>query len=314
MIDKPLVSVIIPVFNRANLIGRSIKSVLDQTYSNLELIVVDDNSSDDTSEVIHGIKDSRLKYIRNEVNLGPSKSRNKGIEFASGELVAFQDSDDEWLPEKLEKQVELLKKCSDKTGAVYCGMEFYDYKTGLKIGDDIRYFDFRNNFLHGKNLYTPANVTVVIKKSVLDDVGYFDEQLFAAEDTELAIRVSKKYDYAFVNEALVKVTRNHSQLTESVSNYSSAKEMIFRKHRDYLSKRMLFGLCKEVANYYILKNDFNKAKEFINYSLQYKFDLSTLVQFVSINIVPWLLKFAYKKKYKGLFPHPSKEGQLIKFN
>lgn len=314
MSDNPLVSVIIPVYNRANMISKSIKSVLGQTYGNLELLVIDDNSTDGTSDLIHTIKDTRLKYFRNELNLGPSKSRNKGIHLSKGELIAFQDSDDEWYPDKLEKQVNLLRKSSDKTAAVYCGMEFYDYTSGLKIGDDIRKFDFGHNFRNGKNLYTPANVTVLIKKSVLDEVGYFDERLFAAEDTELAIRVSKKYEYAFVDEALVKVTRNHNQLTESVKNYSEAKELIFYKHKNFLSKKMLFGLCKEVANYYILKNDYKKAKEFIKYSLQNKFDLSTLAQFLSISFVPGLLKFAYKKKYKGLFPHPSKEGQLIKFN
>lgn len=314
MNNNPLVTVIIPVYNRENLITRSVTSVLNQSYTNLEVIVVDDNSNDRTKENTLKITDSRLKYIKNEFNVGPSKSRNKGIEIAKGELIAFQDSDDEWHHDKIEKQVKLLSNCSANTGAVYCGMEFYDFESGLKTGDDIRKFDFGSNFKTGKNLFTPANVTVMIKKTVLDEVGYFDDRLFAAEDTELAIRVSKKYDYAFVNEALVKVTRNHRQLTESVKNYTAAKEIIFNKHKDYLSRKILFGLCKEVANYYFLKHDYKKAKRYLGCTFKYKFDLLTFLLFITIYLVPWLLKIAYRKKYKGQFPHPSKEGQLINEN
>ena len=105
--NYPLVSVIIPVFNRKHLIQRSIYSVLNQTYKNLEVLVIDDASTDKTKEKVLEIKDSRLKYFRNEKNLGPSGSRNKGIKLSSGELIAFQDSDDEWINNKLEKQINL---------------------------------------------------------------------------------------------------------------------------------------------------------------------------------------------------------------
>lgn len=311
MNKNPLVSVIIPVYNRENLITKSVFSVLNQSYRNLEVIVIDDNSNDRTKERVLEIKDSRLIYHRNRINLGPSKSRNEGIKLSKGELVAFQDSDDEWYPEKVEKQINLIIKSSDDTAAVYCGMEFFDFQSGAKIGEDVRKFNFGENFRTGKNLYTPATVTVMIKKSVLDEVGYFDDSLFAAEDTELAIRVSKKYKYEFVNEALVKVTRNHKQLTENVKNYTLAKEIIFNKHKDYLSRGILFELCKEIANYYILKSDYLTAKKYLKYTFGYKFNATTIIQYLTLTIYPSLLYAAYKRKYKGQFPHPSKEGQLI---
>lgn len=307
----PKVSVIIPVFNRENLIRRSIQSVLNQTYKNLELLIIDDASTDNTSEKIAQIKDDRLKYFRNERNCGPSKSRNRGIQLSSGELIAFQDSDDEWYTDKLEKQVGALKECTEDFAAVYCGMEFFDLNSGKKIGDDIREFDFTQNFLTGQHLLTPANVTVLIKKSVLDEVGAFDERLYAAEDTELAMRVSKNHKYKFVSEPLVKVNRNHNQLTGNAKNYTLAKEIIYEKHRNYLSRQILFELCKQIANYYIIKNDYTKAKIYLKECFNHKLNVITLLQYVSLNVFPVLLKVAYSKKYKRGMPHPTKEGIFV---
>ncbi|MBK9285114.1 MAG: glycosyltransferase [Sphingobacteriaceae bacterium] len=114
----------------------------------------------------------------NEVNLGPSQSRNKGIELSTGEVIAFQDSDDEWHADKLEKQIDLLLKSPPDVVAVYCGVEFFDIRTDMKIGEDRQNDDFKVDFLSGSHLpHTPSTQTVLIKKSVLNEVGYFDERL-----------------------------------------------------------------------------------------------------------------------------------------
>ena len=102
---SPVVSVIIPTYNRAHLIGRAIRSVLDQTYQDWELIVVDDASTDDIPGIVKGFTDGRVKYIRHDENKGAAAARNTGIQAARGAYIAFLDSDDEWLPEKLERQV-----------------------------------------------------------------------------------------------------------------------------------------------------------------------------------------------------------------
>lgn len=107
--NNPKVSVIIPTYNRAHLIGRAIKSVLNQTYKDFEIIIVDDGSTDKTEEVVKDFKDERVRYIRREKNKGGSAARNTGIKAARGEYIAFQDSDDEWLPEKLEKQMKAFE-------------------------------------------------------------------------------------------------------------------------------------------------------------------------------------------------------------
>ena len=310
---NPKVSVIIPVFNRENLIQRSIYSVLNQTYKNLETIIVDDASTDNTGNKIKEIKDERIKYFRNQVNLGPSKCRNLGIELAAGELIAFQDSDDEWHLDKLEKQVNLLITSPADVAAVYCGVEFIDINNGLKIGEDLQNDNFKVDFMSGSHLpHAPSTQTVIIKKIVLDEVGYFDERLRAAEDTELAMRVSRKYRYVFINEPLVKVGRNHDSLMNNVRNYTLSKEIIIEKHKNFLSKDILFSLCKDVANYYILKRNYKKAKEIIRKSFAFKFNLKTFFQYNAIVFTPKLMEYIYRNKYREGIPHPNFAGRYIK--
>jgi len=123
MAERPTVSVIISTYNRAYLIDRFIQSVLNQTYQDFELIVVDDGSTDNTEDIIRQFqeKDKRIKYIKHDKNKGGSAERNTGIKNSVGKYIAFQDSDDEWFPEKLEKQMEVFKNTSSKVGVVYTG-------------------------------------------------------------------------------------------------------------------------------------------------------------------------------------------------
>jgi O-antigen biosynthesis protein len=117
----PLVSVIIPVYNRADLISRAIQSALSQSYKNLEVLVIDDCSQDSTSAVVTGFKDTRIRYIRHEQNQGEGASRNTGMREASGKYAAFLDSDDEWLPSKLTRQISLL----ESEDAALCSCQCY---------------------------------------------------------------------------------------------------------------------------------------------------------------------------------------------
>lgn len=119
-----LVSVIMPSYNTGKYIGESIKSVLNQTYGNLELIIVDDCSTDDTDKVVSGFKDERIKYVKNEKNCGAAISRNIALKSAKGKWIAFLDSDDLWEKDKLEKQLDFMIKNG-------YGMSYSDYRTFL---------------------------------------------------------------------------------------------------------------------------------------------------------------------------------------
>ena len=123
---KPLVTVIIPTFNRASVVGRAIRSVLRQTFPNWELLVVDDASTDGTEREVRSYSDKRVKYIRHTQNRRISAARNTGIRAAQGGYVSFLDDDDEWLPEKLAKEVEVLRNSDPEVGLVYTGKTVYD--------------------------------------------------------------------------------------------------------------------------------------------------------------------------------------------
>ena len=113
------ISVVIPTYNRAELLLRSIKSIQNQTYMNWELIVVDDGSTDGTEQIISNLDDSRIRYMRNEENIGAAASRNRGVSLAKNDYIAFQDSDDVWRCDKLQRQMEYL--CENKEfDMVYC--------------------------------------------------------------------------------------------------------------------------------------------------------------------------------------------------
>lgn len=130
--EEPTVSVIIPTYNRAHTIKRAILSVLNQTYQGFEIIVVDDCSTDNTREVIEKFGDKRIRYIRKKANKGAAAAGNTGIKAVRGEYIVFLDSDDKWLPNKLDEQIKVLKVTSPKVGVVYTetqrlmrGQEFF---------------------------------------------------------------------------------------------------------------------------------------------------------------------------------------------
>ena len=123
-------SVIIPTYNRAHLVGRAIQSVIDQTFIGWELLLIDDGSTDDTEKVVKRFCDHRIRYLRHEVNKGAGAARNTGIRESSGEYIALLDSDDEWLPEKLDKQLNVFRRDkSGRLGVVVC------HSSVLRVGN-----------------------------------------------------------------------------------------------------------------------------------------------------------------------------------
>ena len=293
----PLVSVIIPAYNRAHLIEQAIKSVLKQTYSNIELIIVDDASTDDTETVIKNIDNAGIKYIKQEQNKGAAAARNRGIRESNGEFISFLDSDDTYQPEKIEKQVKAILSAPEKAGAVYCGINKIDYESGRKIGEKIHRTDFYNNFKNGSFFLTPTTGTVLARKEALITIGGFDETLPAHQDTEIAIRFCQKYDYLLLDECLVNAVKNHEQISSNPKNHILAKEIIFKKHKDFLSRHILYGMCKEIANYYIHSENIAKAKYYIKESIKIKpFIFLTILQYILLSISPKFLKSLYRLK------------------
>ncbi|MCD6419547.1 MAG: glycosyltransferase [Synergistetes bacterium] len=231
---NPKVSVIIPTYNRSDLVVKAVDSVLSQTYGDFELIVVDDGSEDDTSDIVMRYNDERLIYIRYVRNRGPSAARNSGIRLSRGEYVAFLDSDDEWLPEKLERQIEVMEKSSPDVGVVYTGyLQMLGEESVVspflsvveKVEGDLHAEIVRGDFI----LISSA----LVRKKCLEEVGGFDEYLMGPEVWDLWLRVTKKCLFKFINEPLVKRGIHGDNLSVGMRNPSvvkSQKEYIFRKY------------------------------------------------------------------------------------
>jgi len=186
------VSVIIPTYNRQKFIMEAVESVLAQTYSDFELIVVDDGSTDDTAKLLAAVQDNRVKYVRQE-NAGRSRARNRAIEMAKGEYIAFLDSDDSYLPDKLRMQVEHLDTHPELamvyTGAICVdeqGNELnYEYKTGSSgfVYPEVAFF-------------LPVTITlptVMVRRQVFGQIGLFDERMVRFEDTDMWRRIAKRF-------------------------------------------------------------------------------------------------------------------------
>ena len=204
-----LVSVIIPTYNRSDQVVRAVKSVLNQTYQNLECIVIDDSSIDDTVHQLNTIKnsDSRLTILVHDNNQHASAARNTGIAVAAGDYIAFLDDDDVWMEGKLSKQVELLSSASDDVGLVYCWFVIIDGddKVGSRKPELEGYlFD---ELLVGQPLGNAS--TLLIKKNVINRIGGFDTNLPRGNDGDFIRRVTKYYKVKVVKETLVEYHIEH---------------------------------------------------------------------------------------------------------
>jgi glycosyltransferase involved in cell wall biosynthesis len=223
-----MVSVIIPTYNRANTIESSIRSVLNQTYTNIEIIVVDDASQDNTEEVVNSINDNRILYIRNNENQGVASARNIGAQYAKGEFIAFNDSDDIWHYDKLEKQMDVMLQNND-CNLVYCAFNRF-----LLNGTRVRIPDMNENIsdLEG-NIFTAlfarntiSTQTMLLRTGYFMSIGGFQKNLRCLDDYELALRIAKNNKIYFVNEELVDVMESDNSISILEKNYFSSFDSI----------------------------------------------------------------------------------------
>lgn len=229
------VSVIIPTFNSEKTIVNAIKSVLNQTYVNLEIIIIDDGSTDNTSKLFNPyVYDNKVKYFYQD-NQGQGAARNLGIKKSSGEWIAFLDSDDVWVKNKLEKQLEAVKGKSD-VSLVFSNAEFVenDKNVGSFFEDFCPYPNWeknvfeqilRNNFI--------VNSSVMVRKDVLEEVDMFSQDQFLRniEDYDLWLRIISKYKIHLVNEILVEY---------SMPDINKRSIKFAQKQRKYILTKLLF--------------------------------------------------------------------------
>lgn len=252
-----LVSVIITTYKREyECVKRAIDSVLNQSYRKIEILVIDDNgeSNEYSEEISKNLKEiERVKYIKNETNIGAQKSRNKGIKNSSGEFVAFLDDDDTWENKKIEKQLQCFGK---NVGLVFCN--------GYRINEN---YNPPYKEIYHKNMkekvkfeellfedYIGTTSQAIIRKECLNKTGLFDESLPARQDYEMWIRVSKFYDVIGVNEPLF----NHfihkgEQISKSGKKALIGYTTIYNKYKENYDKdnKAKYQILKKIAASYL---------------------------------------------------------------
>jgi len=253
MMSSPQISVVLPTHNRAGILGRAVTSVLDQTFSDLELIVVDDGSTDDTHAVLNTIQDPRLVYVRLEERRGAARARNAGIRRARGAFIAFQDSDDEWLPSKVEDQLALLAEHAPSVGAVggrYCidggQMSNQVIAPHLEAGED-----YERELLEGPCCITPV---WLIRRTLLDELQLFDEQMPCLEDWDLMLRLSQRTSMRAVPRDVLIKRGAADSLGADVERRAPAMAELLRRHgtRFLAYPRRHASYCLELAYLYLL--------------------------------------------------------------
>ena len=228
----PKISVIIPAYNHFRYLDQAIDSVLDQTYGNYEIIVVDDGSTDNTRQLVEGYGNS-VRYIYQE-NRGLAGARNTGISAARGIFVAFLDADDYFEKDNLEKKISFLESHPEIDWA-YSDWDYLDEDHHFLERGSIRW-NYRGKklksalfeeLLYNRNFISPC--TVVAKKSVLEAVGYFDSDVVCQEDWDLWLRLSLKYPSYYIDEVLVHVVVHPDSLSKNFSKWVKGNALIVDK-------------------------------------------------------------------------------------
>lgn len=241
----PRVSVILPAYNRARTLPRALHSVLAQDDGQLEVIVADDASTDDTPQLMARLADPRVRYLRLPVNGGPAAARNAALDVARGEYIAFQDSDDEWLPLKLEKQLAALMQAGPAVDLVICGQLRWDRRTLSYLPQhgrlDARQGRLREDILRNNFALTPS---WLVRRKAFDALGGFDASLPMLEDWEWLIRYNARYRAVLLDEPLMMVWESSDSISNQHAKYVRALGLIIARHADALAgdRRSLAGL------------------------------------------------------------------------
>jgi glycosyltransferase involved in cell wall biosynthesis len=224
-LEEPRVSVIVPAYNAASYIRETLDSILAQTYKNLETIVIDDGSTDDTYKIIEN-EYRDVRCIRTDQG-GPARARNIGIMNSDGEFIAFLDADDIWRPEKLEKQVK------EMVSNPQLGLTFTESGIFNASGISIASLNKRRRLMEGdivKNIFWKSGVatpSVMVRRSILEEVGYFEEDLVCSEDDNLWMRIAMSAPISLIDEQLVLIRARDNSLSQTSGNmFSGVKRQL----------------------------------------------------------------------------------------
>lgn len=292
------ISIIIPSYNRGYIIKKSIDSILNQSYQNFEVIVVDDCSTDNTEAIVKSISDKRVRYIRLEKNSGANKARNVGIENSKYNLIAFQDSDDEWHKNKLEKQLKYLKE--NNFDIVSCKYNQYENNKFIQIIPNFDLYnkkDMLNKILYGNFISTQT----ILGKKVCFLREKFDESMPRFQDWELAIRLLRNYNVGFQNIPLVDVFLQENSISKDEKKGLKAVEKIYEKHYDIIKKNKKIDSYINRYIYVLTIINENPNKKFVKKAFKLNFTVKNLIFYIIslLNLERFYLKYRINKNKKN---------------
>ena len=241
MESMPQTSVVIPTCNRAELLPMAVRSVLSQTVQDFEIVIVDDGSSDATPAVAESFADPRIHYLRHPVARGGGAARNTGIAHARGEYVAFLDDDDEWYPDKLARQLDVMRLGEPEVAAVYCGYSIVERGTGRVRGrmtpsakGDLAAELLARNPIGGTSC-------MLVRKECLERVGGFDERLPSFQDRDLWIRLSRVTRFGYVEEPLLNYYVHEKKIWTNFDALLQGLEVMIAKYGSSAAFRKAAG-------------------------------------------------------------------------
>ncbi len=310
MSNTPLVSVVITTYGRPLHLKRAIECVFAQTYTNYELFIVDDNElgsefSTLTQKVIHEItSDKYFHYIQHKHNRGGSAARNTGAKNAKGSYVAFCDDDDEWFPQKLEKQIEYFESLHDNIGVIYCSYILVEYN-GEKVYKRDEKGDLTKELLLLQ--FDPgASSTLVFRKDVLKKIGYFDENFARHQDLEVLIRLCRNYRIDVCPDVLLKINGHNFP---SAAKSEKVRNVFFQAFNNDINKLSFSERRKVYAKHYMqLSSLFLSEKKLGQMG---KYYIKAIGQYPSIlfgNIVNRRLWLFLTKRIYRLAPRITQKG------
>lgn len=290
-----MVSVIIPAYNREKSVAAAVNSVLAQTWRDLELLLIDDGSTDDTAKVVRGIDDPRLKYIY-QANAGACAARNHGIELARGEYIAFHDSDDIWHEDKLEKQMKALLE--NDADIVICKLREIKQDGSVYLMPQGIGEGFMNPVV---TLVGIGTQTIVGKRKVFEQFR-FDPEIPRFQEFELMYRASKVYSVYCVDEGLVDYYIGADSISSNPEKLYQACELILKKHPELPEQfpKMLadMGASLKMAGDQVCRRGDKGYKKYVLRATEYKktFKMKVVRAAVYTGVYPIMLRYTDKKK------------------
>ena len=286
------ISVIIPAYNRENTIVKCVESVLAQSYENLEVLVVDDGSTDKTKNKVLSIKDPRVQYLSYGKNRGACYARNYGVDHSTGLFIAFQDSDDVWYPEKLQVQYEYLKR--GNYDFVFCSMSRINNK-GQRISYPINKKAARNPSIHTVLLENCASTqTMFMKKHIAKEVR-FDEKIKKYQDWDFMLRVVEKYKVGFIEKDLLSSEVTENSISKVVDPLP-AIEVIYNKYSDLINsdREVLAAFEAKFGDANRERNLLKAGRHYVK-SIKMKFTIKVLIKMVYCAVFSVIKRKEYDK-------------------